>query len=161
MSYQEKRTVTNIFALTLLLVAYCLYAFPRNTLTSGLRGWALAMLVFMGVGIVLMIIVQVLFHIFFAVGIAVDGAVNDREVDDTEIESTMKSEMVEDERDRIIELKSGRIGMILSGLGFFAGLVALALNYPAALMLNILYFAFVIGSIAEEIGKLVYYRRDL
>jgi len=161
MSYQEKRTITNIFALALLLAAYCLYAFPRNTLTGDLRGWALAMLVIMGAGIALMILVQILFHIFFAVGIAVGEAVNDREVDDAEIESTMKSEMVEDERDRMIELKSGRIGMVLSGLGFFAGLVALALNYPAALMLNILFFAFFIGSIAEEIGKLVYYRRDL
>ena len=37
--------------------------------------------------------------------------------------------MVEDERDRQIELKSMRIGLAVAGIGFVGGLLSLLFNY--------------------------------
>jgi len=161
MSYQEKRNITNITAMALVLASYCVYAFSRYTTQNSLREWAVTMLVFMGIGIIVMVVVQVLFHIFFAVGIAVREAVNDENVKESKIEESMELEMVEDERDRLIGLKSMRAGFITSGLGVIGALISLVLNFTPTVMLNILYISFFIGSIAEGIVNLVYYRQGI
>jgi hypothetical protein len=69
--------------------------------------------------------------------------------------------MVEDEMDKLIELKSNRVGFFMAGIGFVAALVALVLNYSPVVMLNILFIAFSIGSLAEGFTQLFYYRRGI
>ena len=66
--------------------------------------------------------------------------------------------MVEDERDKIIELKSLRVVVITSGIGFIAGVVMLALDYSAVYLLNIMFGACFLGTIGQEITKLIYYK---
>ena len=103
--------------------------------------FAVTMLVFIGVGIAVTIAVQVIFHVLMSVSIAV----HERKKDSKEIESAINAAMVEDERDKIIELKSMRITMIVTMVGFVAGLILLAFEYPAAIMLNLLFIAASLG----------------
>jgi hypothetical protein len=165
MSYQEKRTITSISTGVLVLVAYCIYAFGRYR--SGavgpddLRFWASTMLIFIGIGVVASIIIQIIFHILLSVAIAVKKTVQNEKCDDKEIEKSINSEMVEDEMDKLIELKSTRVGFTLAGIGFVAALVSLVLNYSPAVMLNILYISFCVGSLFEGIAQLYFYRRGV
>lgn len=163
MSYQEKRTITSIFSGVLILAAYCLYAFNPSRLaglTSGdLKPWANTMLIFIAIGIGATIVIQIVFHVLLSIGLAVQTTIKNQKTDDKEIERSIKREMVEDERDKQIELKSMRIGFVAAGVGFVAALLLLAFNGSSVTMLNILFFSFAGGSLVEGIGQLYYYRR--
>ena len=158
MSYQEKRTIVMIAQGIAILAAYCIYV--AGKMQQGAAGledikfFAVAMLVFLGISVAVTIAVQVIFHILLSVSIAV----REREKEEKVIESAINAEMVEDERDRIIELKSARITMIVTMAGFVVGLIMLALDYQPAVMLNILFIAANLGAISEGVGKLIYYR---
>ncbi len=155
-----------------------------------LKFWATAILTFIVIGIVATIIIQIIFHILLSISIAVKGEVqkefqkeitkriqnetqndsqNDRQVDshykdpcnEKYIEKTIALEMVEDEMDKLIELKSMRVGFAIAGIGFVLSLISLVLDYAPAVMLNIAFFSFSIGSMIEGIVKLFYYKRGI
>ena len=63
--------------------------------------------------------------------------------------------------DKLIELKANRVGVALGWCGFVAGLFAVLLGYPAAVMLNIVFIAFSLGMIVEGFVQLYYYRRGV
>ncbi len=84
--------------------------------------------------------------------------VKNNKCDDKEIQKSIDLEMVEDEMDKLIELKAMRVGFVFAGIGFIAALVSLVLNYSPAVMLNILFVSFSIGSMAEGIAQMFYYR---
>lgn len=56
-------------------------------------------------------------------------------------------------------MKSSKVGFIFAGSGFFLGLVALALNFPAIVMLDILFISFNVATLIEGITTIIYYRR--
>lgn len=165
MSYQEKRTITSILSGIIVLGAYLMYAFNPARLSriaSGdLKAWAVTMLVFIGIGVAATIVIQIVFHILLSISIAIKAKIQDEACDDKEIEKSINSEMVEDERDKMIELKSNRIGFFIAGFGFIGALASLALNYSPVVMLNILFITFSAGSILEGIVQMVYYRKGL
>ncbi len=163
MSYQETRTGASIFAGILILAAYCIYAFNPSRLaaipTGDLKPWATTMLIFIAVGIGVTIVLQIVFHIFYSISLAVRSKIENQQSDDKDIERTINREMVEDERDRQIELKSMRIGFFVAGIGFVGALLSLVFDYSQVVMLNILYLSFMTGSLLEGAGQLYYYRR--
>ena len=165
MSYQEKRTIVTVLRGTLILAAYCIYAAGKaqnGMIPEGdLKFWAYTMLLFIGIGIVASIIIQIVFHILLSIGIAVKEQIENGCVNDKEIERTLEVDMVEDEMDKLIGLKSLRVGFLLAGLGFVAGLSALLLGYTPVVMMNIIYISFNIGSISEGIAQLYYYRKGV
>jgi hypothetical protein len=163
MSYPEKRTVVSVVSGALLMVAYCIYAYAKLGFTNltDLKPWATTMLVFIGIGIVAMIIIQIVFHILLSMGIALKEKIRDESIDDKKIESTIASEMIEDEMDKLIELKAHKIGYSFVGFGFVAGLITLAFGLPAAIMLNVLFLASMLGSIVEGLIQLRYYRKGV
>lgn len=165
MSYQEKRSIVSIMSGIVLLAAYCLYTignFQKGLIAPGdIKFWAITILVFIGIGIVAFIVIQIVFHIILSISIAVSKAVIEGNYDDKEIEKAINLDMIEDEMDKLIELKSLRFGFSVAGFGFVAGLVALVLNYSAVVMLNILFISFSVGSILEGFVKIFYYRRGL
>jgi hypothetical protein len=180
MSYKEKQTIVSILSGLLLLVIYSFYAFSK--VQSGvaapddMKYWATVILTFIVIGIVATIIIQIIFHILLSISIAVKGEVqkeiqknilkhetqnNNDPCNEQDIEKTIALEMVEDEMDKLIELKAMRVGFAIAGIGFVLSLISLVLEYSPAVMLNIAFFSFSIGSMIEGIVKLFYYKRGI
>lgn len=165
MSYQEKRIVVSIISGVSVLIAYCMYTFNRyssGAVAAGdLKFWAGAMLTFIGIGIVATIIIQIVFHILMSIGIAVKKKIQNEHCDDKEIERSIGAEMVEDEMDKLIDLKANWIGFAAAGIGFIGGLISILIGYSAVVMINIIFISFSVGSILEGIGQIYFYRRGV
>ncbi|KKQ35473.1 MAG: hypothetical protein US52_C0024G0007 [candidate division WS6 bacterium GW2011_GWA2_37_6] len=159
MSYQEKRTITSTVSGIVMLIAYSIFAISKynsDDTNFDLKDWATTMLIFIGIGIVAIIIIQIVFHILLSISIAI----REHERDDKEIEKRIKAEIVEDERDNIIEMKAARISFMLTGIGFMISLFLVVFNYSAITMLNTIFFSFLIGSILEGFIQIYYYRKS-
>jgi len=164
MSYKSKKMIASMVAAAALLIAYIVYALgSKAPAPDDLKAWGVAMLVFIGVSVVAMIVIQILFHITFAIGLAVkEGiAVKGGERDDKALRRIFDSETVEDERDKLVELKSARIGYIIGGAGFIAALFALVTGHSALFALHIIFGAFFIGSAAEGVAGVYQYERGV
>jgi hypothetical protein len=162
MSYQEKKAIVSVLTGILVLAAYCIYAFGMALpAPDDLKFWATTILIFIGIGIAASIVIQIVFHILLSIAIAVKKQVSSGKCDDKETEKAIELEMVEDEMDKMIGLKSMRVSFAIAGIGFIAALVFLVLNFSAAVMLNILFFSFSIGAIIEGITQLYFYRKGV
>ena len=165
MFYKVKRTIVSLASGILLLVAYIIYVSGKvqagAVATDDMKFWATTMLVFIGIGIVATIVIQIIFHILMSIGLAVKKQIQTGNCDDKVIEKTLELEMVEDEMDKLIELKSMRIGFVIAGIGFVAALFSLVLEYSPAVMLNILFASFYVGSLVEGITQLYFYRAGI
>lgn len=165
MSYQEKRVLVSIITGAGLMAAYGVNAFDKYQ--AGLTGpehlklWALTMLQYIGIGVAAAIVIQIIFHILISVAIAAKESIRNETCGDAHIKKVIALEMVEDEMDKLIELKSMRMGFAIAGGGFLLALVTLALGYTPILMLNILFAAFSVGSMLEGLTQLYYYRKGV
>lgn len=150
---QEKKTVASLLASLIVLIAYVLYGYARirergADLESNLTWWAGVILVFIGIGIVVYTIILFVFRILNAIVMQAR-----KEEDD--------STDVLDEMDRRIMLIAMKNGFIVVHAGFIAALVALVLDMPSAVMLNIVFLSFLIGAMVEGFWKLLLYRRGI
>lgn len=151
MSYKSKRVLTTMITGALLAVGYLIFAVNRSEPgQDALRSWALAMLGFVGVTVVVLVVVQVLFHVVLAARLTV--------TDGDAAERLMTSSLLPDEMDRAIRLRSGQLGYLIVGLGFVAALVAGALGASAVAVLHVVLGAFVVGSLAG--GAVTVYRLE-
>lgn len=161
MSYQEKRTVTSMITSAAVLAGYCLFVVNQMVPANDLKFWARNMLIFMGIYIAAMIAILIIFHILMAVSMAVKEKIQDPDLDESEIEKSLELEMVQDERENLVELKASRISFIASGLGFIGSLVSLLLNENVVLMLNILYISLYISMIIDGAAQIYYYHKGV
>jgi hypothetical protein len=161
MYYQEKRSIVSMATALLLTAAYGVYVLHRYSAEASgpedTKAWALAMLVFVGAGVLAAILIQVVFHFLLAVSIAA----KERGGDAGGVEESIEATITEDEMDRLVELRSSRAGYVCAGLGFLAALVSAALGASAVVMLNILFLSFCVGAVAEELFKLRLYRKGI
>jgi hypothetical protein len=145
MIYKSKRTLVNIAAGIAILIIYILYVTGGNAPgTDDVKEWAILMLKFIGLGVVVIIPAQIIFHIGFSISLTVKD-----KKEDGEIKRVIKSESVEDERDSMISLWSMRVGYALVGIGCVAMLFLLALEYPVIFALNIMFLSALFAMIAE------------
>ncbi len=162
MSYKEKQIIMSILIGLGIVGSYIIFALKQYH--AGIFGpedyrlWAVAILKFIGAGVMLEIIGQIVFHIFLAIGIAVREKIRNQDMDDRDIEKNIKAQMVEDERDKLISMKSEMIVQVIMVLGFIAGLVTLAAGYTPLLMIHFVLGAFVLGNTAGSIIRIVKYR---
>ena len=165
MSYQEKKIIVSVVTGILLLAAYCIYAISRiqsgTASPDDLKFWATAILLFIGIGIVASIVIQIVFHILLSIAYAIREKIKNGDCDDKEIEKAIEQNMVEDEMDKLIGLKSTRIGFAVAGVGFVAALVAVILNFSAAVMLNVMFVSFSVGTIIEGFAQLSFYKKGV
>lgn len=165
MTYQVKKTITAIISGVVVLGVYLFYAFGRYQsgllAPDDLKNWAQLMLIFIGVGIAATIVIQIIFHILLSISIAIKEKINNGDCVDQEIENKIQLEIVEDEMDKLIELKSLRVGVIVAGVGFVISLIILVLGYPPMFMLNTVFISFSFGNILEGFTKLYYYKRGI
>lgn len=153
MQQKEWKTVAGLVTGVLVLAAYGVHILRRWRegalgADSELRVWASAMLLYIGIGIVVTIVIQILFQIIQAVA----NEVRHEEGDDPS---------VEDEMDKLIGLKATRNGYAVAGFGFVASLVLLALRYPPAFMLNTAFVSFHLAGLCEAASSLYFYRRGV
>lgn len=157
MTYQTKKTIVSLLASIAILISYCISVY--NDISKGLTlendatFWAKKMLIFIAIGVAINMISFIVFHILLSVNLSVK--------DSKEINRKLELEMVEDEMDKLIELKSLRVGYIFASTGFILGLILLAFNTSIAIVLNILFLSFFIGAIAEGISNLFFYFRGI
>jgi hypothetical protein len=165
MSYQIAKTITNILSGIAVLVVYLVYVSSRYQAgllaTDELKSWAQIMLIFIGIGIAMAIVVQIIFHILYSIGIAVNQSIKNGSCNDQDIEKTIELEMVEDEMGKLIELKAMRVSFIFVGVGFVASLVLLFFDYPEFIALNVLFASFFAGGILDGFTQLYYYLRGV
>jgi hypothetical protein len=158
MSYKSKRTIASTVTGTVLLAAYLAYALEKHSSgQDGLDSWAMTMLAFIVIAVVALIAIQILFHIVYVIGISV----RDRGCNDDNVERTLSSEMVEDEMDKLIGLKSARIGYVCVGIGFITALAAMAFDASAILALNVMFVSFAAGSLIEGGSSIYFYSRGV
>ena len=121
MTFNSKRTITNMAAGIIFLVIYIFYALQKHAQgITGIKDWATAMLLFIGAGIVGAIIIQIVFHIAFAIGVAIKEC----ERGDKDVERIVAASVTEDERDKLINMKASHIGYVIAGIGFIAALAS-------------------------------------
>lgn len=165
MSYREAKVIVTIITGLLVMVIYGIYAvsgYQNGTIGfEDLPAWATMMLIFIGVGIISTIVIQITFHVVYSVIIAIKEKANNPEMTDEELERIIKLNMVTDEMDKLVELKSLRVGFVVTGIGFISGLACILLGYTAAVLLNIIFVSFGIGSMVEGLVQLYYYKRGI
>lgn len=153
MTYNSKRTAASMATGVLLTIAYFIYALGGSAPEAeDLKSWALAMLVFIGIGIGALIIIQIVFHIVFAASVAV------REGEE-KVERVIASHTREDERDKLISLKASHIAHVIMGAGFIAALVCLCFSAPAVAALHVLFGACALGTLVDGVVSICLYER--
>ena len=137
----------------LITAAYIIYAMGEHAPhIDDIKSWSISMLIFIAVGVVALIFVQIIFHVIFSVGVAV----KEQNLSDKEVERIISSEMVEDEREKVVNLKSAHIGYICTGIGAVAMLIALASGVSAVISLHILFGSLVLASEFEGVASLYF-----
>ena len=158
MSYKSKRILLSMCAGLALTVAYVVHALGKSApAPEDLRGWAALMLIFAGIGIVGQIVLQLLFHFGYAIGIAVQ----EHDGDEKKVERIMDANMAEDEMDKLIGLKGAHAAFVLTGLGFVAALAALALGASVLAALHGLLGAFALANLLEGAVSIRLYERGV
>ncbi len=97
-------------------------------------------LIFFVSAIVLLIIIEVVAHIFLTV--------------------VHRPETI-DERDRLIELKATRIAYFFLVLGVFLTIGSIMMSLSPFMTAHIMLLSFVIAEMAKSISQLIYYRRGV
>ena len=163
MSYSSKRNIVSVIAGLFLVIAYIIYAMGANApALEDIKAWAVAILIFIGIGIGTQIVVQILFHIALTIGIAIKEEVKTGNKNgDKEAERIVKAEMVEDEWSKIIELKASRVGSWFMSLGIGAAFVVFAIGAETVIALHILFGMSVLAAIAEGIMVIIYHERGV
>ena len=161
MTYQTKKTMVSLLASIAILISYCISVYndisKGLTLESDTTFWAKKMLIFIAIGVAINIISFIVFHILLSVNLSVKDSMKDSK----KIIRKLELEMIEDEMDKLIELKSLRVGYFIASTGFILGLILLAFNTSIAIVLNILFLSFFVGAIAEGISNLFFYFRGI
>lgn len=164
MTYQEKKVWAMIASGTLITFLYIRNALSAyktlgpDLLTDG-PYWAKTMLVYIGIGIVGVIVFMIIFHIFLAISLEVGNRV--KEAAGQDHEDTEDYFDQSDEMDHLIGLKAEQAGYSIVGIGFTCGLVTMALNMPIGIMMNITFLSFMLANLFEGAVRLYFYKRGV
>jgi len=75
--------------------------------------------------------------------------------------SSAEVRMVEDERDKLIELKGVKASYIASSFGVFLAMLTFALGQPPLIMFSLIIFFSLLGQIIGDVSQLYLYRRGV
>lgn len=148
MDNKEKQILVTIITLILILAGYSLYVYqkyiePDVSIINNFQFWGKTFLILIPVTIVS----QIVIHIVFAI---INKIVTNEDMP-----------TLNDERDKLIELKSIRISHWIFTIGFLLSMVTLVLEMPPYVMFITLIASGFISGIVSEIAKLYFYRRGV
>jgi uncharacterized membrane protein len=148
MSFQERRAIVNLISgvlITVIYSAYMIQRYPEAGLYSPdvFRYWGAFFLILIPVSIVARIIIFISFYII------------------NTIATREEEPSITDERDRLIELKSGRNGFYVFIAGFLLAMASLVIDQPPAMMFIILVCTGVTSEVVSTISEFYFYRRGV
>ncbi|MGF1586095.1 MAG: hypothetical protein ACFCUM_12270 [Bacteroidales bacterium] len=148
MSIQEKQVILSLFNTILVLVIYSIWLYNRHLsvtpeVINDFSFWGRIFVVLVPVMIGVQIVMHILFHI-------VNAIISREHVPDKE-----------DERDKLIELKSIRLSHWIFIAGFFLAMGSQALSMQPWVMFVLLISSGFIAGMASDIAKIFYYRRGV
>jgi voltage-gated potassium channel Kch len=149
MSYQEKNITVSLINFCLILGVYLLRVFQMirggsfNS-TNVFRLWGIVI----ALAILVTIFATILTHIVSAIIQAIKTG-----------EQNPKVEDLEDERDRLIDLRGTKITYFVSSIGAFLSMLTFVLGQPPLVMFTLLIFFGVLAQIIGDTSRLYLYRR--
>ncbi len=148
MSFQERNISVSLGSFSLILVVY-LVRMVQMAQGGGFNASNLFRLwgIVIGLAIVVTIVATILAHI----GSGILQAIRTRE------EPVIDG--IEDERDKVINLKGTRVSYLASSFGVFLAMLTFVFGQPPLVMFSVLIFAWIAAQIAGDISRLVYYRK--
>jgi hypothetical protein len=150
MTFQERNVAASLAVFTLILCFYVTRVFQmiQNesfNLTNMTRLWVTVIIL----GIVVTIIGIILAHI----GSGIVQAIKTQE------EPVIED--IQDERDRLIDLKGTRVAYIVYSIGVLLSMLTFAFGRPPLEMFSLLILAGLVAQIISDISRLVLYRRGV
>lgn len=154
MTRNSKRSIIDIATTIIVVLAYIYYVTNIHAPeASNLKAWALLILSFIGLCIIALILIQIAFHIIYAIGVSI----KEKDTDDENINSIVSDSMVEDEMDKLISLKSIKVSYFFAGLAFVLALISLAVGFSVITAIHIVLSGFVLGNIIEGCFTIYHY----
>ncbi|HSL43122.1 MAG TPA: hypothetical protein VK897_06800 [Anaerolineales bacterium] len=149
MSFQEKNITVSLVNFTLILGFYLirvLQMIQNGNFNSAniFRLW--------GITIVLAVIVTIIATILTHIGSAIIHAIKTGE-------ERPDVEDIEDERDKLIDLRGTKITYVVSSIGVFLSMLTFAFGQPPLIMFSLLILFGLVAQIVGDISRLVLYRR--
>lgn len=149
MSHQEKNITASLVSFSLILGFYLIRMLgmiqaERLISTKLFRLWGIVILL----GIVGTIITSIFTHIVAAIVHAIKTGEEDPKIED-----------IEDERDKLINLRGTRVTYFVSSLGVALSMLTFVLGQSPLVMFSLLIFFGIFSQIIGDISRLVLYRR--
>lgn len=148
MDLKEKRILVSLISSVLFMAIYCLFVYYRvmdgnPALMHDLRFIGKAFLIMIPLAIVVQIIIQIILAIVFKIS-------GHNDIDP-----------VDDERDKLIELKSIKISHYIFIVGFMMAMGCLAFGLKPSVMIFVLMASGFLASVVNETLRLWYYRKGV
>lgn len=149
MSYQEKNITVSLVSFALILGFFLIRVLQMilgesfNS-TNVFRMWGIVIVL----AIVLTILGTILTHILSAIIQTIQTGEEDPEIED-----------LEDERDKLIDLRGTKVTYLVSSIGVLLAMLTFVFGQPALVMFTLLIFFGLTAQIIGDISRLVLYRR--
>lgn len=148
MSYREKENIVNIFSGLLITLIYSWIIYGRYLdgsldLKENFSQWGVILLIYMLVSIVARIIIYIVFNII--------NTIVTREMDIP----------AEDERDKLIKLKSTRNSHFAFSGGFVLSIIGLAFGMPIYWIFIAFILSGLLTEIIDNVSQIYYYRKGV
>ncbi len=148
MDLKEKRIFVSLIGSVLILAIYCLYVYYKYIagnpeMLNDLKFLGKSFLILIPVAIAAQIVIQIV----FAIVIKIAG---NEDIDP-----------IDDERDKLIELKAIKVSHYIFILGFMMAMGCLALGLKPWVMIVVLIASGFVASMVNEILRLYYYRKGV
>ncbi len=149
MSFKEKNITVTLISFTLILLFYVNQIFQMvqdgglNS-TEVFRLWGIVI----AFSVIVTIVGMILTHIVSAIVIAVQTGDDDPDIED-----------IEDERDKLIDLRGTNVTYTISSIGSFFAMLTFALGQSPLVMFALLVFFGLVAQIVGDVTRLFLYRR--
>ena len=149
MSFQQRNITVSLVTFILILGFYLIRIFQMFqsdgfTSTNIFRLW--------GITIVLAIVATIVFTILAHVGSAIFQVIKTGD-------ENPKIEDIQDERDKLIDLRGTQITYLASSLGVLVAMLTFVFGQPPLVMFSLLVFFGLLAQIIGDISRLMLYRR--
>ena len=151
MSFQEKNIAVSLVNFTLILGFYSIRVLQMIQSrsfdsTHVFRLWGIIIVL----AVLVTIFATILTHIISAIIEAIKAGKENPAVED-----------IQDERDRLIDLRGTKVTYLVSSIGAFLSMLTFVLGQPPLVMFSLLIFFGVVAQIIGDILRLYLYRRGL